>query len=436
MAFTKAQIAIIGVGVVLFLFIVLLFMGVIPGLRSTETPDISGALTVWGVEDAPGTIDTLISQYNAIHPNVAVTYTQMEAATYENDVIEALAGGRGPDIFMIENTWAPKHADKLAFLTQDQFSVAQLESEFPKVVASDLAFNASTTFGFPLYLDTLVLYYNKDLLDNAGLANPPTTWEELESVIPRLRSLDASQKIIRSAIALGGSTKSVSRAADILSLIMLQNEVKMINDDRLDATFAYDGEASLAYYTNFANPGSPLYTWNDGFGTDFDQFAAGNVAMMIGFAGDAARITEKNPFLRFGTAPMLQKQNATFATNYPRYWAFAIPNTGKNIGLAWDFVGTTTLNADIVSAYLEASGRTPALRSLIAQKADDKETGFRARQALTAKSWLQPDAPAVRAIFSKMIESVLTGQLSRDKAIRSAQEDVTSLLRKRFNSEL
>jgi hypothetical protein len=133
---------------------------------------------------------------------------------------------------------------------------------------------------------------------------------------------------------------------------------------------------------------------------------------------------------------MLQKQGVTFATNYPRYWAFAIPNTGKNIGLAWDFVGTTTLNADIIAGYLEASGRTPALRTLIAQKADDKETGFRARQALTAESWLQPDASAIKVIFSKMIESVLTGQLSRDKAIRSAQEDVTSLLRKRFQSEL
>ncbi len=436
MAFTRNQLILIGIGVVIFLFIILLFMGVIPGLRSTETPDISGALTIWGVADSPSVMDTLISQYTAIHPGVSVAYTQMEEATYESDVIEALAAGKGPDIFLIENTWVPEHAEKLAALTSDQFPIARLEAEFPKVVASDLAFNGSTTFALPLNLDTLVLYYNKDLLDNAGLAKPPTTWEELEAVIPRLRQIDATQKIVRGAIALGGSTKSISRATEILSLLMLQDGVKMISDDRLDASFSFDGEQALAYYTNFANPGSALYTWNDSLGTDLDLFASGNVTMMIGFSEDAERIKEKNPFLRFGVSPMLQKKDAALTVNYPRYWALAIPNTGKNIGLAWDFVGTVTLNADVISAYLAASGKNPALRSLIAQQAESPETGFLAQQALTAQSWLQPDAPAVKTIFSKMIDSVLTGQLSRDKAIRSAEEDITSLLRKRFKDEL
>ncbi|MDO8601988.1 MAG: extracellular solute-binding protein [bacterium] len=436
MAFTKSQLILIGIGVVIFLFIVLLFMGVVPGLRSTETPDISGNLTMWGATDSPSTVQTLIAAYNAIHPNVAITYTQMNEATYETDVVEALAAGKGPDIFMIKNAWATKHANKLVGLTAEQFPLSRLESEFPKVISSDLAWNASTTFALPLYLDTLVLYYNKDLFDNAGLANPPTTWEELDSLIPRLRSLDATQKIVRSAIALGGSLKSVSRATDILSLMMLQDGTQMIAPDHLDASFARDGGDALAYYTDFANPGSPLYTWNDNMGTDFDLFAAGNVAMMIGFSGDAARIKEKNPFLRFGMSPMLQKKDAALAVNYPSYWALAVPNTGKNVGLAWDFVGTVTLNSEIISDYLDASGKSPALRSLIAQKADDRETGFIVRQALTAQSWLQPDASAVETIFSKMINSILTGQLSRDKAIRSAEEDVTSLLRKRFKDEL
>lgn len=436
MAFSKAQIILIGVGVFIFLFVVLIFMGIIPGLRSTETPDISGNLAIWGVEDNQEVMDTLIGQYNAIHPNVTITYTQMEEASYENDVVEALAAGKGPDIFMIKNTWAPKHADKLSFLTAEQFPLSKLDSNFPKVVANDLAFNASTTFALPLYLDTLVLYYNKDLFDNAGLANPPATWEELEAIIPRLSSIDTTQKIIRSAIALGGSSKSVTRAVDILSLRMLQDGVEMIKPDRVDASFASDGEKSLTYYTNFANPGSPLYTWNDGLGNDLDAFSAGNVAMMIGFADDAARIQERNPFLRFGMSPMLQKKGAALAVNYPRYWAFAIPNTGKSVDLAWNFVGTVTLNADIISTYLEASGRSPALRSLIAQKADDEATGFLARQALTAQSWIQPDAAAVEKIFSNMIDAVLTGQLSRDKAIKSAEEDVTTLLRKRFRDEL
>jgi len=434
MAFTKAQIIIIGIGLVLFLFIVLLFMGIIPGLRSAETPDISGNLTMWG-NDAPAAAEALIGQYNALHPGVVITYAQINEASYENDLVDALAAGKGPDVFMIKNTWVPKQSQKLAGLAPEQFPLSNLDSYFPKVVASDVAFNGSSTFALPLYLDTLVLYYDKDLFDNAGLAHPPATWAELEAIIPRLRQLDATQKIVRAAIALGGSGKSVGRAADIVSLLMLQNGVEMVSDDRLDAKFGYEGEDSLAYYTNFANPGSPLYTWNDNSGSDFDAFAAGNVAMMIGYSADAARIKEKNPFLRFGMSPMLQS-DLDAPVNYPNYHALTAAATGQNVGLAWDFIGTVTLNEDIITAYLETSGQTPALRTLIAQEADAPETGFLARQALTAQSWLQPDAPAVEVIFSKMISSVLTGQLARDKAIKTAEEDVTSLLRKRFKSEL
>lgn len=435
MTFTKSQIVIIGIGVILFLFIALLFIGIVPGLRSNETPDISGSLTIWGTDD-PAAIEKLTGAYAGIHPNVAITYTQMDEASFEEDVVEALAAGKGPDIFLIENSSVPKQSAKLSYLTNDQFPLARLDAEFPKAIETDLAFNASTTFALPLYLDTLVLFSNKDLLDNAGIATPPTTWESLEAVIPRLRQVDASQKILKSAIALGGSNKSVTRATEILTLIMLQDGVEMVKENLTDAVFANEGESSLAYYTNFANPGSPDYTWNDEMKKDIDAFASGDVAMMIGFAEDAELIKEKNPFLRFSISPMLQRKDAALAVNYPRYHAFAVPAASPNAWLAWDFVGTAALNASIMKPYLEETGRTPALRSLLAEQSENRETGFLAQQALTAKTWTQPDAKAVKKSFSDMISSVLTGKLARDRAIRAAQEEITDLLRKRFQDAL
>jgi ABC-type glycerol-3-phosphate transport system substrate-binding protein len=31
----------------------------------------------------------------------------------------------------------------------------------------------------PLFVDPIVLYYNKDILSNEGIVNPPRTWDEL-----------------------------------------------------------------------------------------------------------------------------------------------------------------------------------------------------------------------------------------------------------------
>ncbi len=434
MAFTKNQIIMIGIGVLLFLFIVLLFMGVVPGLRSTETPDISGTLNVWGVYDRVSAFEPLIAEYNKIHPGVAVKYQQMDPLTYESDLIDALAAGKGPDIYMIKNTWLPKQFDKLSSLTETQFPHSRLEQAFPKVVLEDFSFTSSTISALPLYLDTLVLYYNKDLFDNAGLANPPATWEELESVVPLLRSIDATQKILRAAIALGGSNQSMAHAPDILSLLMLQKGVKMIEDDRSEAKFAAAGDKWFKYYLEFANPISPLYTWNNSVGQDLELFAKGELAMFIGYRSDADSIREKNAFLRFGAAPMFQWAGEALKTNYASYWGLAVANTSPLASIAWDFIGTVTLNQDIIAGYLTAADRLPALRTMIAGLAQDQERAYLAQQLLTASSWSQVDSAAIDRIFSSMIEQVLTGKTSRDKALRAAEVEITELMRRRLRT--
>jgi len=432
MAFTKAQIIIIGIGLVLFLFIVLLFMGIIPGLRSAETPDISGELTMWGVVDSKAVMDeTLIASYSALHPAVAITYRQVDEATYEEDLINALASGHGPDLYMVKNTGVVKQADRLSPLTAEQYPIASLQAAFPNVVGDNFAPGGDAVYGFPLAIDTLALFYNQELFDNAGIANPPSTWEDLAKMVPRLRQLDATAKIQRAAIALGGSRKSVTHAADIVSLMMLQDDAQISDPTDGTANFAREGEMALKTYLNFANPGSELYTWNDSIGTDIDLFAKGEVAMMIGYRSDIAKIKEKNPFLKFKIAPMFQKESANLSINYPSYWGLVVSATSNNGGLAWDFIGTVTLNADIASAYLAATERSPALRELIDPATEDVENGFFARQALTAKSWRQIDNIVVDKAFSKMIESVLTGQLPIEQSLQAAEEAINDAVKRK-----
>ncbi len=432
MAFTRTQIIIIGLGLLLILFVVLLFAGIIPGLRSTETQDISGAITIWGTADSKAVIEeTLIATYNAIHPAVTVAYEQKNAGTYEEELINALASGRGPDAYFIRNNWVPMQADKLSPLTDTEYPLANLQATFPSAAQLDLTLGTSTTYGFPAYIDTLALFYNRNLFDNAGIANPPANWEELEQIVPRLRQTDASQKIVRSAIALGGSGKSVSHAADILSLMMLQDGVVMNTPDSFAVNFTNGGGKVLTRYLRFANPADELYTWNDQMGSDLEAFAKGEVAMMIGYRADIARIKEKNPFFNFGIAPMLQHEGASLAVNYPSYQVLVVSNTSLNSGLAWDFIGTTLLSAENVAGYLEQAGHTPALRLLIAEAVNDSEFGLFARQALTAKSWLQIDGPAVEEVFSQMIESVLTGALPSHSALETAEETINALVRQK-----
>src|SRR3989304_9385450 len=98
MTFTKQQLIFLGaVGIIILVFIVILFAG---GRKNTERIN----LTVWGVDDELAW-DYAISRYQRLHPNVRIEYTELTEDSYEKELINALAAGRGPDIFMIDNGW-------------------------------------------------------------------------------------------------------------------------------------------------------------------------------------------------------------------------------------------------------------------------------------------------------------------------------------------
>lgn len=427
---TRAQFIILGISAVIVVLIILLAVGVIPGLRSRAPEQISGTINFWGVYDSQLVMRELISGYQAIRPRVKVNYTELNPATYENELIDAMASSRGPDLFMVHNTWIPKHFAKITPLLPEQFSPAKFRELFPAVVEQDFAPN-QFIFAFPLYLDTLATFYNKDTFDQKAIAIPPKNWKEFQELIPKIREMDRSGKIVKAAAAIGGSGKSVDTATDILNLLMLQTGTRMVSDDFSRATFAEDGQQALEFYTQFANPKSRYFTWQDSLPFSLDGFAQGNTAMMFNYASAIPALKQKNPFLRFGTLPMIQPSESSMPVNYADYWGVAASVKSRNPLLAWDFAVYLTTNLDAQKRYSQLTQKPPALRTLINENLNDEFWGIFARQALTARSWPRIDGPTIKEIFSNMIENVLIGRFSPEQSIREAESQVTALMQRR-----
>ena len=212
---TRNQTIILGIVGVVVLFLILIFTGVIPGLRTASKKQVKADLDFWGVFDKSSVYQNVIDQFQDLHQGIKINYRQLDPETYENELINALAAGRGPDIFMIHNTWLPKHYDKISPLPEEKLNIAVYGDQlFPKVVKTDFTSN-DTIYAFPLSIDTLALVYNKDIFDQSGIALAPTTWLEFQNIVPQLRILDKTGKISRAAAAIGGSNKSVNRATDL-----------------------------------------------------------------------------------------------------------------------------------------------------------------------------------------------------------------------------
>lgn len=425
----KSRLIIIGIALLVILFFALLFSGIIPGLKKNGGKAQVTSLTFWGVFDGKQKVGEALAGI----PGFQVTYREMNPATYEADLINALASGKGPDIFMVHNTWLPKHSDKLRATTLENLGIGKLRDVFPAVVEQDFGPDSGLVYALPLYIDTLALLYNQDLFDEHAIALPPKTWTDFQNIIGELRQLDSTGKILKAASAIGGSNKNISRASDLLGALMLQSGVKMVNPDFSSAAFASQaGIDALKFYTKFANPGSDFYTWSPNFKNSLDSFAEESTAMIFDYAYQIPLIQQKNPFLKIGIAPLPQPTTATGAVNYASYWGVGVSNRFANPSAAWNFIKALTLDQSGAKLYADKTNHLPALRTLIAEKTNDSFWGTFARQALTARSWPQIDNVAVENAFSKMIDDTLSGK-SLNTAIGEAQTTVSQLMAAKKN---
>lgn len=428
---SRNQIIIVSAVFGVILFLVLVFLGVIPGLKKQGGEGFFGegeqvSLSFWGVE-SNDFLMPFFENYQKIRPNVRIDYKQISEDDYEKMLVNALAAGRGPDIMMFRGNWLPKHADKIIPADEDQLPFSKFQQLFPTVAVSDFA-PERKIYALPLFVDTLAFLYNKNAFDAKAVALPPTSWNDFQNLVPRFNEVGPgpNRQIIKSAAAIGGSEKSVHAASDLLNVVMLQFGSQLISQKGQQTNFGEPEEKAFGFYLQFAVPTSRYYSWSDNLPYSFNAFAEGQTAAIFDYAAQIPLLKKKNPFLEIGVSPLPQL-NEEKPVNFADYWGLAVSESSRNAAFGWDFIIRSLSDQKTAEKYLEVSRRPPALRTLIQKFANDPDIGVFARQALTARSWPQRDSGKIKQIFSNMIESVLTAKLSPREALQKAENELNEL---------
>ncbi len=426
-------------------------------------------LVYWRVFDDQDAFDEIVTAYKAIHPNVSITYRKLRMEEYEETLLDALAEDRGPDLFSIPNTWVREYQTKILPLpksitlpyqvttgtikkettiqlqTVPTLSLRALKTDFMDQVAKDVVLKHQATpetaaedriFGLPLYLDTLALFYNRDILNASAIPEPPRTWSEFSEDVKKIAKIDKQGNILQSGAAFG-TAKNVERAADIISLLMMQNGTAM-TDENGNATFAAippgsslpnpPGEDALGFYTDFASPYKEVYTWNGNLPNSLEAFSTGRAAFFFGYSYHIPQIRNLAPKLNFAISKMPQIEGNQ-EINFTNYWVETVSTKTKNQNEAWDFLQFAA-KAENAEKFLAKTKKPTALRSLVASQIEDLDLAVFASELLTAKSWYQGmDAPAMEKIFSEMIENVVAGTQTLKEAIGLAQGRVNQTIR-------
>jgi multiple sugar transport system substrate-binding protein len=429
-------------------------------------------LKVWRVFDGTDSFSQIIDGYRLLNPHVNVTYRKLSFDEYEDELLNAIAEGRGPDILSLHNTWLAAWQPRImaappvvkmplreikgsikkevvyTAIEKPGPSLESVKNDFVDGVYDDVVLLTPQSdprlppvpqvYGLPMASDSLVVYYNRDLLANAGIAQPATDWKTFQEQVKQLTRLDETGAIIQSGAALGGSA-NVERASDILSLLMMQNGTRMTDPNTRQATFdktppemtgraSPPGVEALLFYADFANPEKEVYTWNDLMPDSLDAFANGQTAYFFGYSYHLPVIRNFNKQLNFGISPFPQIQGNS-PTNFANYWVETVSKMTEHPNEAWDFLMYAT-RAENVQSYLRQTRKPTALRALVNSQLEDLDLSVFAAQAPTAKNWYHgTNAQATEKAYLDMIRQTVSREADPKRIVELAATKVNQTIK-------
>jgi len=374
---------------------------------------------------------------------------------YEDLIINEIAEGEGPDVFMIHNSWITKHRKKLlpepldlpVVVTPDLY-----RQTFFQAASDDLIID-ERVYGMPLSLDNLAVYYNKayfkDLL--ATTDQPGNLWEEIQDQVFQLTKRNNSPERFALAGIGMGRADNINVAVDTLYTLLLQYGVNFYDEKEEAATFARDDGAlkALSLYTSFGLPSFKNYSWSDtmtGFAPEekeVNPFVRGKVAMILGYPylydvlvqsiqnqqkAGGQHIDIKD----IGIAPMPQLVTATESTRrdtLASYFPLVVARTTDIPKDAWNFIQFLA-SPSSMQTYHKKTNRPTSRKDLVTEQQTEPLFGVFAFQAPFAKSFKVYDAQGYHKVLTDAIQSVVENIATPKEALTEAQTKITCLVKK------
>lgn len=414
----------------------------------------------WRIGGSPQEVANLVAEYKQIRPNVTINVIPVREEELEQSLVQALADGQAPDIVTFPNTWLRGWQHRLAPLPPTlnlpyleitgtikkeprwvlknipSLDIKTIRSRYVDVVVNDIYLNGQI-YGLPQSLDTLMVFYNIDLLNAAQFPEAPATWNDFKEASQRITKLDRQGRLLQNGAALG-TADNIPYVFDILSALMMQNGTPMTKANgtasfnealTVEGETYFPGADALRFYTDFANPTKETYCWSAEQQNAREAFAAGKLGFIFGYWRDLPTLKAMAPRIRIGIAKFPQIEGSFQTSYYANYFIEAVMKQSQNQEEAWDFI--QFINAPKQNKkYLDANKKPTAQREFVTEQLADENLSVPAAQVLTAKNWYRGyNYKAAENAFMTMVRQTLTGTTYQE-ALNTAAKQINQTMKK------
>ena len=278
-------------------------------------------------------------------------------------------------------------------------------------------------YGIPLTVDTRVIFYNKDLLDEAGVDPASITdWDSLEEAAIKLTKWDGS-----TLIQSGFSLKDVG----LFNNWIAQAGGQMIDDTVNPPVTAFNSDAGLKvldYWDKLLNEDKVYQLgFEDGLGGD--GFKAGKVALT--FNGPWVLEQYKEAGLNFG---VIGQPEGPSGQKHAMMGGFglAIPNGAKHPEEAWEFIKWWTMEPENGVEFCKISGNMPANKQAAQDPYFAEDEVFQVFNAayeysgIRSKVFGYSDVEGLALI--PQLQRFMAGEIGAEEALSTAQSQGDAIL--------
>ncbi len=414
-------------------FFAILFSGALLMLKFYTPPpeegalNLSGPVVIWGTLPDKGISTLLFDLGEADKSFKLVSYRYIPEENFDNEFVNALADQKAPDVILMSQQKLVEHRNRLQSIPYASFPIRDFRDIY--IEGAEIFALTDGIYAYPVAVDPLVMYWNRDTFSSHGFLTPPKTWEEIvNNIAPAITERDFNRKIIKSAMAMGENA-NIKNAFPILSMLLLQSGSALVSEDdnnkyRVNLNNTVSGSSgvfvsSLRFFTNFSSINNTLYNWNRTLPLDQDAFLREDLAIYFGFGSEARNLESKNPNISFDIAEVPQGASSVAKRTYGNFYGFFTPKTAKNKQGAYLVMQTlgNQINAKKIADSLNLA---PAHKILLQAGSNDVYGRVIYSSAFNARGWLNPDLDRLNQVFTTATEDISANR----KDVESASSDM------------
>ncbi|MFG3659514.1 ABC transporter substrate-binding protein [Streptomyces sp. NPDC047706] len=309
-----------------------------------------------------------------------------------NRILTATTSGQGPDVLNIGNTWSASLQATGALMPWDAKNFDRIggKDRFVDSALGSTGAQGQDPAAVPLYSMAYALYYNKKMFADAGIAQPPTTWDEL---------VETGKKISKDGKwGLGAEGSNLSNNIHQVFVLGKQHGADFFTADGKPA-FTSDGAvAAVKQYVDLMAgdkviaPGNAEYAQNQ----SLSDFAKGRTAMVLWQTASATFASMGMKEDEWGVAPApVQSGEPGTGTHTNSMVAginMAVLKNSDNIDGATEFVKFMTSDAE-QKILNKAYGSIPPVKAAQSDAAFNSPATAVLRETLATSAAALPQVP-------------------------------------------